>query len=313
MDWLELFNSHSIEYVERGSNTKRGEISVKCPFCGDDDPSQHLGISLTNDLWGCHRDATHRGKSPIRLISALLGCTYSQARLIAGQYSAPDPASFDALPPLNLTSEAPRGNTAPPSLTMPPEFRRIKTGRFWLYLRGRGFVKPDRVVAEYQLKCAVTGRFKDRVIIPLYQNGNLIGWTGRAIINPVSAPRYLSSGEAVKKTIFNEDELRAGGDLLFVTEGPFDALKVDYYGQPLGARATCGFGTSLSIDQLAIIAGLPFKRKVILFDKGALEQAWNTCNWLSGVEIGTLPEGVDDPGEMDERSVAKLITQTRRE
>lgn len=308
MDWVQLLESYNIHYVTRGPNTKRGELSCKCPFCGDNDPSEHMGISLTQEVWGCHRDATHRGKSPIRLISALLGCSYSQARLIASQYSAVDPASFDALAPLNLTSEAPSAITGPPSLIVPPEFRAIRQDdRFWRYLESRGFDRPDEIIAEYQLRCAVTGRFKDRVILPLYQNGELIGWTGRAIVNPILAPRYLSSGGAVKKTIFNEDSLQAGGELLFITEGPFDALKVDYYGQPSGARATCGFGISLSIDQLAIISGLKFKRKIILFDKGALEQAWNTYNWILGVEIGELIEGIDDPGAMTEKQVAELV------
>lgn len=306
MDWIGLFDSNSIEYTSRGPNTKRGEISIKCPYCGDDDPSMHMGISLTKEAWGCHRNATHRGKSPIRLITALLNCSVSQAKLIAAQYGVADPASFDTLPALNLTSEAPSPVKAP--LKLPPEFRAISHfDRFWRYIAHRGFEDAGGVIAEYRLKCAVSGRFKDRVITPFYQGGQLIGWTGRAIINPVSAPRYLSSGAEVKKTIFNEDELREGGELLFITEGPFDAIKVDFYGQELGARATCTFGTSFTVDQIAIISSLPFNLKIILFDNGAIEQAWSVFDWLPRSVVAKLPDGVDDPGDMSENQIVELV------
>lgn len=310
MDWIGLLDSNSIEYVTRGSNTKRGEVSVRCPWCGEDDPSQHLGISLEHERWGCHRNATHRGKSPIRLIAALLNCSVNQARLIAVQYGAVDPAGFDALPALNLTSKAPTPIKAP--LRLPPEFRAISHfDRFWHYLCHRGFDDAGGVIAEYHLKCAVTGRFKDRVIIPFYQDGQLIGWTGRAIINPVSAPRYLSSGAEVKKTVFNEDALRKGGELLFITEGPFDAIKVDFYGQELGARATCTFGTSMSMDQLSILAELPFKKKVVLFDHDAIEPMWTLGEWLNECFIGELPPGIKDPGDLDEKQVVELVRSQR--
>ena len=32
MDWVRLLDDSNIEYVSRGKNTKRGEISVRCPF-----------------------------------------------------------------------------------------------------------------------------------------------------------------------------------------------------------------------------------------------------------------------------------------
>lgn len=306
MDWIGLFETNNIKYVTRGSNTKRGEASIKCPWCGDDDPSEHLGVSLTKDVWGCHRNATHRGKSPLRLISALLSCSANQARLIAAQYGAVDPAGFDTLPPLNLTSDAPKA--IKPPLVLPPEFRAISHfDRFWYYLTNRGFDDPEGIVDEYGLRCAVTGRFKDRIIIPFYQDDQLIGWTGRALINPVSAPRYLSSGPEVKKTIFNEDGLREGGELLFITEGPFDAIKVDFYGQAIGARATCTFGTTFTVDQIAIISSLPFKHKIVLFDNGATEQSWAVFDWLPKATIANLPFGVKDPGDLSEVQVIELV------
>src|SRR5882672_5668088 len=336
MNWLEFLNSQGIDFVTRSSNTKKGEVSVRCPWCGDDDPSMHLGISLTAENWGCHRNPMHRGHAPHRLIAALLGCSGAQARLIVRQFSQSDPDDLDsaleilaspehtgtglAEPQPALSSQASPSPTQPHYTTpqkLPEEFRTIRqrgvTLRFWDYLFYRGFGDDtDQLTDMYQLRCAVTGRWKDRVIIPFYDAaGTLIGWTGRAIQEPVNAPRYLSSGEEVKTTVFNEHKLQSGGDLLFMVEGPFDALKMDFYGRPLGARATCVFGVSMTIDQISIMSTLRrrFKKVVILFDHDAIEPAFYAADWLqaSNVVIGQLPDGVKDPGSMSKQAIAKLV------
>ena len=316
MDWVALLEDHRIPYVTRGSNTKKGEVSVKCPYCGEDDPSEHLGINLTSENWGCHRNAEHRGRSPNRLIAALLGCSNQQAKLIAAQYSRADPDTLEqALAALTGTSEPPKAVKGQPHPVMPTDFRHIKpkglTMGFWYYLQARGFDDVADLCFHYDLKCALTGNWKGRIIIPFYQKGELIGWTGRAITDPVHAPRYLSSSNAVKQCVFNEDTLFDGGRLLFIVEGPFDALKLDYYGEPSGARATCVFGTSMSIDQLATLSRLRrrFKKVVILFDSDAVEPAFYASDWLhaSNVVIGQLPNGLKDPGELSPDEVEQLV------
>lgn len=318
MDWVGLLTDHDIPYVTRGPNTKRGEVSVKCPWCGEDDPSEHLGISLTTENWGCYRSATHRGKAAPRLIAGLLGCTHGHAKALAKAYSAPDPSSLDhALAMLTRISVAPEPATGLEVITYLPEFRPIKatgTGaRFWRYLASRHFDDVAALVARYDLQACETGRWKDRVIVPVYQGGGLIGWTARAIQRTISAPRYLSSSDAIKKVVFNEDELQQGGDLLFVVEGPFDALKLDYYGEPYGVRATCAFGVSMSLDQVCTLMGLRrlFKRVVILLDRAAIEPAFDALDWLQApnVSIGSLPEGFKDPGEMKREDVEALIEE----
>ena len=120
MNWIEFIEAYAIDYVTRGPNTKKGEISVRCPWCGDSDPSHHMGISLATDNWGCHRNPQHRGKAPTGLIAALLGCNWHQAKLIAAQYSIVDPDSLgDALAALTATSE-PRKAPARQALAPPP-------------------------------------------------------------------------------------------------------------------------------------------------------------------------------------------------
>jgi hypothetical protein len=307
MNWQDFLTDNQIEWVSRGPNTARGEISIQCPWCGDEDPSQHLGINLSKGSWGCLRNPEHRGHSATYLIGTLLRCSQHQARIIVDQYSRSDP---DQLGELSLTADILPGAGWPEAL---PTLRAIEatgsTAKFWNYLQVRGF-NPDAVIRQYKLQCCMVDRYKDRLIVPLYQRKALIAWTGRALGTPVTAPRYLSS-KRVKETIFNEDDLLQGGRLLFITEGPFDAMKLDYHGLEQGVRATCTFGTSIPIEQLVLLNSrrARFDKTVILFDRDAVEPAFIAKEWLpsSTVTVGQLPEGVKDPGELSREQIQELI------
>jgi len=214
-----------------------------------------------------------------------------------------------------LGEEPPAVKAAPEvyPLVKPIKYRGV-TQRFWDYLKHeRGFGDDVReLVWRYSLQACLTGRFKDRILIPFRRNNKIIAWTGRALGDPVSAPRYLSS-ELTKTTVFNEDILLIGGPLLFITEGPFDALKLDFYSGGR-ARATCTFGTALSMDQIAILrqAVKNFNVVVLLFDRNAYGQAFQAMDWLTApnVVVGTLPPGVGDPGELEPSQIIDLTEES---
>lgn len=326
MDWVRFLEENNIHFVTRGPNTKRGEVSINCPMCGEDDPSEHLGINLQTGKWGCHRDGTHRGKAPRTLIKAVLGCSSQQAGLIVRQYSHSDPDSLEtALAALENDVVAPSDNDLVKKIKhqrLGPQFNdfnHIKprgiTKRFFTYLADRGYDNPQSIIDRYDLRCALIGRYKDRVIIPIRHSGELLGWTSRAIGTPKNAPRYLASSEDVKTTVFNYDALNKGGERLFIVEGPFDAMKIDDYNfsytsdydEPVNFRATCTFGTSLTVSQLALLRALAgkFNETWILFDVGAEGPANNLASWL-GVKTAMLPSGIDDPGELKPMHMRQL-------
>lgn len=314
MRWEEFFTDNHIEWVSRGPNTKRGEVSIRCPWCGDDDPSQHLGVSLLTENWGCLRNPTHRGHTAQRLIAALLGCSKQQARLTERQYSAADPDTLDAvIKALEVTPDLLR-SVAPEPL---PDFREIKafgtTQRFYDYLQKRGYMNVPFITKLYDLSCCTTGPFKDRIIFPFHHGGELLAWSGRSIGNPKDAPRYLSS-KLVKTTIFNFDVLKkAEADILFITEGPFDAMKMDYFGNTHGARATCCSGTQITMSQFALLNTLRknFRKVILLFDADAIESAANAVDWIQGSLWMGVPDGRKDPGEMNEHEIRWLIEDNK--
>lgn len=316
MDWQRFLEENNIHYVTRGPNTKRGEFSIHCPFCGDEDPSEHLGINPKTGDWGCHRDQAHRGKSAKRLIRAILNCSGIQAGFILKQYDQSDPDSLEDA--IGMLTEEPTEPEQPSKrYSLDGEFAKFakirprgSTKRFFTYLQTRGYENPQDIVNKYGLRCALVGKYHDRIILPIRMNGQLLGWTSRAIIDPVNAPRYLASSNDVKTTIFNYDEVKKGGDVLFILEGPFDALRVDSYISWMSfgkRRATCVFGTSVTLSQIAILRAIikKYTAAFVIFDQGADVPALELASWLKSGTI-FLPPGVKDPDGLDEDDLNDL-------
>src|SRR5262249_2643522 len=134
-----------------------------------------------------------------------------------------------------------------------------------VYLQGRGFDDPDQVIKDYNLKCCLTGTWKGRLIIPVYDK-KLLGWQGRSIRTVDGVARYLTSHPAVKRNLFNLQNL-SSGEYLYICEGPFDAIKIDFYGKPR-IRATCTFGVDFTPEQIHGLYNLrgKFAQLVALFD-----------------------------------------------
>lgn len=320
MDWVRFLDENNIHYVTRGPNTKRGEVSIQCPMCGDEDPSEHLGINLGSENWGCHRETSHRGKSSRTLVKAILHCSSQQAGLLVKQYSHSDPDTLEAaLASLEETENHTLAEQVRNQEILPQfeDFSHIKprgiTKRFFKYLERRGCDDPSSLITRYGLKCAIAGRYKDRIIVPVRHSGELLGWTSRAITETVNAPRYLASSTEVKTTVWNYDALKAGGERLIVVEGPFDAIKVDNHNftvtkdTDIEFRATCTFGTSPTISQIAVLRALAkgFNEVWVLFDRGADGPGADLAEWI-GAKQAYLPMGIDDPGELKKTHLAYL-------
>ena len=89
-----------------------------------------------------------------------------------------------------------------------------------------------------------------RLIIPLKWQGNIIGYTARALVDGVK-PKYYTNHEP--DFVFNMDMQTADRQFVIVTEGPFDAMSVD---------GVAILGSEVSDQQVDIIDSL--KKKVIV-------------------------------------------------
>jgi len=278
------------------------------------------------------RQHEHFGKSPIRLIQALTGCSHEQARAWAGVTDNIPKDAQDFMSRVNAALIPPTWEQSKP-LKMPPQFKRITfdapTCRpFIKYLERRCFSYDDisQLSSAYGLRYCSSGPFKWRIIFPVVRDKRLVTWTGRTIDGRIE-PRYKTLSVEPNRAaddglapaampitdclLWHDRLLETDAHTIFLCEGPFDALKMRVLGRELGVCATCFFTAQPSHEQVNILHEvLPrFKNRFLLLDQGTLPTALRIAGELSslGVSIATLPKGVKDPGALQTTSDLQKI------
>lgn len=318
-DWTKFLHENGIEYVERGANVGRGEINIRCAFCGTADPSFHMGLNTTSGFWACWRNSEHRGKSPLRLLVKLLNIPYWKARQLAGlDKDYVDPEGFDALAAkLMRAIEAERPEQIQRRhLTLPLDFQLAldwgSSRRHFAYLRDqRLFGSYTReVVGDYLLVMQKYGDMSDRIIFPYVVEDDLVTWTGRAIGHHPIRYKDLPIDQSIippKRTLYNHDVVISGGKILCVVEGPVDTVKMDYAGKPHQVRAVGLSTNSMSDDQIYLLgeAASQFERVVFLMDNkksglGAVDsmRLKQKVAGIRNAKVKSIPDQFKDCGEM---------------
>jgi len=310
-NWQRFLEEHRLGYVTHGHNVAPGNIAIPCPFCRDD-PSEHMGLSLSNGYWGCWRNEDHRGRSPVRLIQALLKCSRLQAEIIAGKPQKAPLDDFDQV--INSLSEVLDTETKVDHIRFPPNVKTLVDKgmgtKFVDYLVDRDYTREEaRLLSEvYWLMYSITGPFAYRIILPIEMPQGLVTWTGRDITN-TSDQRYktLSKEESVRsikdclfgfKSLLEDTE----ANTLIVCEGPFDAMRLDFFGYPFGIRATCLFGLQAQDSQVSLLSELYsfYKHRYVCLDNGADILQTKLLNRLEFLDFQSVrpPEGYKDPGDL---------------
>jgi hypothetical protein len=327
--WPKFLQSHGINFVTRGPNTAKNSASIRCPFCGEADPSQHLNIYLNTGYWKCWRNPrAHSGKSRSWLIQHLLRCSHDEAVRLAEEdvTASPEPSSLvSRLSEMLGRPDKSKRIDLSTKLTFPPQFKSLWrncstfAGPFWDYLERRGYdlANQDWVAQNYNLHYATRGPYRYRLIIPVHSNtGDLMTWTARSVMvdNPI---RYKTLSGEVSSLYPGPTAKCAPGQLLLglpllwrcpnpevlvLTEGPFDAIRVSALGRKLGVYGTCLFGLNITDSQVLLLEQLlgRFRHLVVLLDTDAKFRAFRIQEQLTNlpVKIETLPPGVEDPGAL---------------
>lgn len=271
--------------VARLSHT--GWWQSNCPFCpvllGKIDKRRTWGMNSETGGWHCFRCGTS-GKMPID------GEFIEEARRRAMPSIKPDAAVGppDGFIPL----ASPDGSSA----------LSLHAARTYLMSRGLG---PDRW-ADLGLGACITGRYADRVIVPIYGDdwSTWLGWVGRTWFKraqvPYLYPPGMRRGEILynRRVLFIEDD-----DPVYVVEGVFDAISL----WP-SAVALLGKASEPQIEDL-VRARRPI---VVVLDGDAHEEGWALAMKLRfrGQRAGAvkLPPRVDP----DEVPLAWLKESARK-
>lgn len=300
IDVVALFNENGVPYRDHGKNVARGHVVITCPFCFDD-PSMHMGVDTMSGAWGCWRDTRHRGRSLWYLVKAVLGLSTRDAQSLTTGHKEMLTidqlrANFDRPPVITKVLRNYEKSTVPVD--------RYK--RFFNYLTSRGFDDVHGLCRRFHIRAAVSGDLRERVIFPFHSEGAVIGWQGRAIGK--STLRYISHPpEAIKKCIFNDRE--QSGDVLFITEGPIDAMKVDWYSSDaVSAIALAGVAVASKAGQINSVCRR-FKKVVIMFDQGAMSMAFEVQRRILRHTHVTEFEGTDDLGGCSRAEIQQIVEE----
>lgn len=276
-----------IEYTTSGKNVSQNWIGIKCLWC--DDGSNHLGINIHNKVVSCFKCGAS-GNLP-RLIQEIDQCDLGKAYQTIHKYQD---SSYQYLDHHERKPSS--------SVQLPKGCIKYFPGIFRNYFQERSF-DLDELAKRYDLyACYLSSdvKFKYRVIIPVYQNYELVTYIGRDVTHSAQVKYQNCPVEKsilpIKDCLYNIDSVR---DKAIVVEGVTDVWR-------LGDGAIATFGTKFTRAQIAKLAGLD--KVFVLFDSDAKEEAEKLATEVSGVvrqiEVVLLDQG--DPAELSQEQALKL-------
>ena len=136
--------------------------------------------------------------------------------------------------------------------------------------------------------------YRDRLIIPFYYEGNIVGWTGRSVFSD-KKPKYLT--EVQPGFVYGLDEQRFNKVFAIVCEGQIDAIHVE----------GCALGGSEISDQQAMLLNRLQKQIIVVPDRDkagsklverAIELGWSVSlpNWPH--DVNDIGDAVDKYGRL---------------
>jgi hypothetical protein len=116
----------------------------------------------------------------------------------------------------------------------------------------------------------------------------------------------------IKDVLFDQDNIQEGGELLVLTEGPFDAKRVGLLGRNYGINATAFFGKEPTAAQIEVLYDVAcrYDQVVALFDRGAEFDAFLSIPDYIPLKRLDLPRGVKDPGDLTFRQFREIFNLT---
>lgn len=286
------------------------EWVLQCPICGRD----KLVVNIEKGLWHCWvcqrfkidpfsggRKAVQGAGNLVQLVALLEGIEVKEAYK---KYKSFSSIGF------YLSREEKRTKVFP-HIPFPDFAKRIT--QLLPYCQERGITLED--VYTFGLFFCDAGKYKNRLIFPVWQNGGLIFYQGRLMgdysVKALNPPKFVGSAGA-EDTLFNL-ELASSFSEVVITEGPIDAIHV-------GHNAVGSWGKHLTINQAMALFDLGVRNIVLLWDgpskeepEGAFNEMVHTAlsysTFFDSIKIGILEEG--DPGQYSRDYLKKVINSAK--
>jgi len=310
VNWRSLLSDIRVAWIDKGRNVSRGNVNIACPWC-QNDPSQHLGISLVKEAYYCYREPNrHSGRSFISLLFKLGQGRIEAVRLLK-RYTIAG-ASLEFAQPIAVKRDIIQ--------TLWDRFSPAQYNDACLhYLHTRGFRSPKIVCEQYGLRFAREGRYANRLLIPFSLNGQIKSFTGRALYNSMEL-RYLAYDRSASQYLYSPNASKPHADTLALVEGPVDALKLAYAGHRLPIIVAALNGKQLGSDKYLQLRNIASKVRLVLVALDAdvsMSYAYDIINNVAQVlrphkiARAKLPIGYKDPGELPTEEALRWLNAQR--
>jgi 5S rRNA maturation endonuclease (ribonuclease M5) len=157
--------------------------------------------------------------------------------------------------------------------------------------------------------CVGSKRFAGRMIVPIYQAGQLVGFQGRGMHDGIRPKYMFSEGMKAGDFLFNLDHVPVECDEVILVEGVFDVWGVIRCGYP---NVVCSFGKHLTNKGVKTLVKR-FKSVLIFWDMDAKEEICNLASNLEGmVQVRTSFLDGKDPDEAEVVDVQNAILKAQQ-
>lgn len=254
------------DLLEDAKPTRSGQYVATCPFCGKPD---HFYISRKTQMWDCKK--CHQFGSIYKLLR-LLNRTY----LIQG-------ATIEIKEKIEsireMTSELISADdnqlSELPTITMPVGWKVFAKSNPYLISRG---IKPKDCIRYNIGSTDMFRKYRDYILIPIYDDGKIRGFIGRygAKRVPEGRLRYSNSiGTEFSELLFGYDEINDKTDTVIIVEGVFDKFAVDRHlrlwdGDEI--KCVCTFGKKISDRQIKKLMLKGVTNVILLYDFDAIRE-----------------------------------------
>lgn len=296
------------------------ELIVTCPECGKD----KLVVNTARKAWHCwrceeyklnfygRRKAARGAGGLLDLIQLLEGCSREQAVATVTDQARHLPVDLRSLGDHLVTQDV--AVQLSPSITPPSGCQPIVEYGSLPYLRKRGIL-PEDVVAFGLMYCS-SGIYANRLIFPVWEEGNLVYWQARAMWDS-DDPRFRKSMNPPRQAhmsgpaevLMNLDQARRHRRVAIV-EGPIDCIHA-------GSSSVATFGKKISMAQALKLRRAGVRVLELMWDgptehepMGAWPEMMRVATLLAGlfdVRLVFLPRG--DPGDYTRSDLDRLRRQ----
>lgn len=276
--------------------TARGNISVHCPFCHHRKPKLEIKVVDSPDgsnPWQCWVCGT-KGRT-IRSLLKHLNLTRAEAESILQYVKRGEEQEETAKKAIRLPEEFESLELAPHSS--------VYANRVRKYLYARGLTDTDFV--RYGIGYCMSGKYADRVIIPSYDENNILNYFVARSLNSGAYLKYINP-DVNKSDIIVFENLVNWDEPIILCEGVFDAMAIRRNAVPL-----LGQNISPALMKKIITSSCP--DVYITLDRDAVKRALKHCETFlnMGKRVFFIEPSEKDPSEEGFRKFTEQVQQAK--